>query len=256
LRSSDDSGAGKGGQFMTTRWTAILLSAQSQAPGSDRAREEFCQLYWYPLYAFIRRRGYNGDDARDLTQGFFLFILDRKALQRATPTKGKFRSFLLGSLKNYLSNVYQHENAIKRGGKIDFVSVDFSDGEDRYSREPADSLTPDKIFDANWALTLLGRAIERLKEEYSAQGKALIFETLRPFLDVSGVVSAPTYELASEKLQVTSAGAKTLIHRFRKRYSEILREAVAQTVTDPREIDDEIRSLCEALIASEGRLRP
>ena len=241
---------------MSTHWSAVLLSAQSQAPGSDNAREEFCDLYWYPLYAFIRRRGYNADDARDLTQGFFLFILNRKALQRATPEKGKFRSFLLGSLKNYLSNEYQRENAIKRGGKIDFVSVDFSDGEDRYSREPTDSLTPEKVFDANWALTLLGKAIERLKEEYSAQGKGIIFETLRPFLDISGVTQAPSYEVVAEKLKVTGAAVKTLIHRLRKRYSDILREAVAQTVTDPSEIDDEIRSLCEALIASEGRLRP
>ena len=256
MRPTDDSGAGKGGQFMTTCWSAILLSAQSQAVGSGDAREELCQLYWYPLYAFIRRRGYNGDDAKDLTQGFFLFIFDHKALQRATPTKGKFRSFLLGSLKNYLSNVYQYENAIKRGGKIDFVSADFNDGEDRYSREPTDALTPDRIFDANCAIALLGQAFERLKEEYSAQGKGIIFETLRPFLDVSGAVQAPSYEVASEKLKVSGPGVKTLIHRFRKRYSEILREAVAQTVTDPTEIDDEIRSLCEALIASEGRLRP
>jgi RNA polymerase sigma factor (sigma-70 family) len=256
LRSSDDSDTGKGGQFMTTRWSAVLLSAQSQAPGADHAREEFCRLYWYPLYAFIRRRGYNADDARDLTQGFFLFVFDHKALQRATPTKGKFRSFLLGSLKNYLSNEYQRENAIKRGGKIDFVSVDFSDGEDRYSREPTDTLTPEKIFDASWALTLLRRATEQLKEEYSAQGKASVFEALRPFLDVSGAVQAPSYEIVAENLRVSGAGVKTLIHRLRKRYSEILRQSVAQTVTDPSEIDDEIRSLCEALIASEGRLRP
>jgi RNA polymerase sigma-70 factor (ECF subfamily) len=240
---------------MTTCWSAVLLSAQSQAPGSDHAREEFCQLYWYPLYAFIRRRGYNADDARDLTQCFFLFIFDHKALQRATPTKGKFRSFLLGSLKNYLSNEYHRENAIKRGGKIEFVPVDFSDGEDRYSREPADALTPEKIFDANWALTLLGHSIERLKEEYSAQGKAAVFETLRPFLDVSGAAPAPSYEAVADRLKVSGAGVKTLIHRLRKRYSELLREAVAQTVTEPSEIDDEIRSLCEALIASEGRLR-
>lgn len=256
MRPSDDSDAGKGGQFMTTRWSAVLLSAQSQAPGSDGAREEFCQLYWYPLYAFIRRRGYNAEDARDLTQGFFLSIFDHKALQRATPTKGKFRSFLLGSLKNYLSNEYQRENAIKRGGKIDFVSVDFTDGEDRYSREPADSLTPEKVFDANWAITLLGRSIERLKEEYAAQGKATVFETLRPFLDVSGAALAPSYDIVAEKLKVSGAGVKTLIHRLRKRYSEILREAVAQTVADRSEIDGEIRSLCEALIASEGRLSP
>jgi hypothetical protein len=163
---------------------------------------------------------------------------------------------LLGSLKNYLSNEYQRENAIKRGGKIDFVSVDFSDGEDRYSREPADSLTPEKIFDANWAVTLLAQAMEQLKQEYSDQGKGSIFEALRPYLDLSGAAQIPSYEVVAEKLKVTGAGVKTLIHRFRKRYSEILREAVAQTVTDPSEIDDEIRSLCEALIASEGRLRP
>jgi DNA-directed RNA polymerase specialized sigma24 family protein len=256
LRPSDDSVARKGGQFTTTCWSAILLSAQSQAPGSDNAREEFCQVYWYPLYAFIRGRGYNPEDARDLTQGFFLFILDRKALKRGTSAKGKFRSFLLGSLKNYLSNAYQHENAIKRGGKIDFVSVDFSDGEDRYSREPTDSLTPEKIFDANWAVTLLAQAIERLKEEYSAKGKGNIFETLKPFLDLSGAAQALSYEVVSERLKVNSAGVKTLIHRFRKRYSEILQEAVVQTVTDLSEIDDEIRSLCAALVASEGRLRP
>ena len=255
MKHSDDSDAGKGGQFITTHWSAVLLSAQSQAPGSDKAREEFCQLYWYPLYAFIRRRGYNPDDARDLTQGFFLFILGRKALQRATPEKGKFRSFLLGSLKNYLSNEYQRANAIKRGGKIDFVPVDFSDGEDRYSREPADSLTPEKIFEANWAMTLLERAIEQLKAEYSAQGKETIFETLRPYLDLSGMSQAPSYEVVAEKLKVSGAGVKTLIHRFRKRYSEILREAVGQTITDPSQIDDEIRSLCDALVASEGRLR-
>jgi DNA-directed RNA polymerase specialized sigma24 family protein len=255
LKPNDDSDAGKGGQFITTHWSAVLLSAQSQAPGSDKAREEFCRLYWYPLYAFIRRRGYNPDDARDLTQGFFLFILGRKALQRATPEKGKFRSFLLGSLKNYLSNEYQRENAIKRGGRIDFVPVDFSNGEDRYSREPADSLTPEKIFEANWAMTLLERAIEQLKAEYSAQGKGTIFETLRPYLDLSGIAQAPSYEAAADKLKVTGAGVKTLIHRFRKRYSEILREAVAQTIADPTQIDDEIRSLCDALVASEGRLR-
>jgi RNA polymerase sigma-70 factor (ECF subfamily) len=152
--------------------------------------------------------------------------------------------------------VYQHENAIKRGGKIDFVSVDFSDGEDRYSREPSDALTPEKIFDANWAISLLAQALERLKAEYSAQGKGNIFETLRPFLDLSGAAQAPSYDVVSERLKVSNAGVKTLIHRFRKRYSDTLREAVAQTVTDPSEIDDEIRSLCEALIASEGRLSP
>jgi RNA polymerase sigma factor (sigma-70 family) len=256
LRSSDNSGTGHGGQFQTTRWSAVLLSAQTQAPGSDLAREEFCQLYWYPLYAFIRKRGYNPDDARDLTQGFFLFLFDHKTLQRATPTRGRFRSFLLSSLKNYLSTAYHRDNAIKRGGKIEFVAVDFGGSEDRYSREPADSLTAEQIFDARWALTLLDQAVNRLREEYAAQAKLTVFETLKPFLDVAGVEQTPGYSAVAEKLNVSGGGVKTLIHRLRKRYSEILRATVAQTVANPSEIDNEIRSLCDALIAAEGRVGP
>jgi DNA-directed RNA polymerase specialized sigma24 family protein len=256
VRLNDSSAAGKAGQFETTQWTAVLLSAQSGTPAADTAREGICRRYWYPLYAFIRKRGYTGDDARDLTQGFFLSLFDRKALRQVTPLKGKFRSFLLASLKNYLSTEFHRENAIKRGRNIEFVPLDFELAEDRYSKEPADVLTAEKIFDARWAMTLLNETTERLREEYRALGKETVFTELLPFLDLAGSSTGPGYELAAKKLNLTLGGAKTLVHRFRKRYAEVLREAVAQTVTDPNEIDEEIRALCNALIAAEGRLGP
>ena len=256
MRLNDSSAAGKAGQFQTTEWTAVLLSAQSGVPAAENAREEICRRYWYPLYAYIRRRGYNGDDARDLTQGFFLSLFDRKAFRHVTPLKGKFRSFLLASLKNYLSTEFHRENAIKRGGNIEFVSLDFESAEDRYSKEHAEFLTAEKIFDARWAMTLLNDTTQRLREEYRALGKEGVFQELLPFLDLEGASTGPGYELAAKKLNMTVSGAKTLVHRFRKRYAEVLREAVAKTVTDPSEIDDEIRALCDALIAAEGRLGP
>ena len=254
MKLSDSSATGNAGQFHTTCWTAVLLSAQSQAPAAKDAREELCRLYWYPLYAFIRKRGYSPDDARDLTQGFFLSLFYRRILRSATPLKGKFRSYLLVCLKNYLSAEFHRDNAIKRGRGVEFVPLDLDSAEDRYIKEPADHLTPDRVFDARWATTLLSRALERHKAEYRAQGKGTIFDTLKPFLDPSGSQESPAYEVVAEKLKITMAGAKTLIHRFRKRYAEIVRETVGETVSDPAEIDNEIRALCDALVAAEGQL--
>jgi DNA-directed RNA polymerase specialized sigma24 family protein len=234
----------------------VLLSAQSQATAGRAAREELCRLYWYPLYAYIRKRGHNPDDARDLTQGFFLTLFHRKTLRSATPLKGKFRSYLLACLKNYLSVEFHRENAIKRGRGIEFVPLDLEGAEDRYRKEPADSLTPDKVFDARWATTLLNRAMDSFKEEYEAQGKSAVFDSLKPFLDVGGNQESPAYEVVAEKLKVSLSSAKTLIHRFRKRYAEIVRKTVAETVADPAEVDNEIRALCDALVAAEGRLGP
>ena len=248
-RENDDTG-----RFRTTHWSVVLRSAQTHVPGSQTALADLCQLYWYPLYSFVRRRGYSPEDAQDLTQGFFLSLLERKSLRQVGPEKGKFRSFLLASLKNYLSDAFDRDNSIKRGGQIEFVAFDFGGGEERYSEEHADFLTAEKIFDARWAMTLLDHAIGRLRQEYSEQGKAAVIETLQPFLDPSNSKRLPSYEEVAEKLQVSLGGVKTLIHRLRKRYSEILREEVTRTVTDPQAVDDEIHSLCEALIAAEGRL--
>lgn len=242
------------GRFRTTHWSVVLLSAQTQAPGSRTALADLCRLYWYPLYAFVRRRGYSPEDAQDLTQGFFLSLLERKSLRRVSPEKGKFRSFLLASLKNYLSDAFDRDNSAKRGGQIEFVALDFQDGEERYHDEQADDLSPEKVFDARWALILLSHAMGRLRKEYVSQDKTAIIDALQPFLDPTNSKRLPSYEDVADKLQVSLAGVKTLIHRLRRRYSEILREEVARTVNDTRAIDDEIHSLCEALIASEGRL--
>ena len=244
------------GRFRTTHWSVVLLSAQSQMPGSRPALDELCRLYWYPLYAFVRRRGYTAEDAQDLTQGFFLSLLERKSLRQVDPERGKFRSFLLASLKHYLSDAFQREKSIKRGGKIEFVALDLAGAEERYHEDQATSLTAEKVFDARWAMSLLGHAIDRLRQEYVMQGKSAMVEVLKPFLDPTNCKKLPSYEEAAAQLQVSLSGVKTLIHRLRKRYSEILREEVVRTVADPKEVDEEIRALCEALIAAEGRLGP
>jgi RNA polymerase sigma factor (sigma-70 family) len=243
-------------RFRTTRWSAVLLSAQSQAPGSRAALAELCKLYWYPLYAFVRRRGYNGEDAQDLTQGFFLSLFDRKALRQVTPLKGKFRSFLLASMKNYLSNEFDRRNSLKRGGSVKFVPLDFETGEDRYQSEPHEALTAEKIFDARWALTLLDEALRLLREEYIVHRKSAVIETLEPFLDPGGSRELPSHQAIAEKLHVNPGGVKVLIHRLRKRYGELLRAEVARTVTNPEAVDEEIHALCEAVIATEGRIAP
>ena len=252
MKESESRAYGGEGQFHTTQWSVVLLSAQSQVPGSRPALADLCHLYWYPLYAFVRRRGYSAEDAQDLTQGFFLSLLERKSLRKVSPEKGKFRSFLLASLKNYLSDAFDRTNSIKRGKEIEFVPLDFETGEERYSAEAASALTAESVFDARWAMTLLGHAMDRLRDEYATQGKKEMIDALQPFLDPSHSKQLPSYEEVAKQLNASLAGVKTLIHRFRKRYSEILREEVARTVTDPGAVDEEIHALCEALIASEG----
>ena len=241
-------------EFRPTRWSVVLLSAQSEAPGSRAALAALCRLYWYPLYAFVRRRGFNPEDAQDLTQGFFLHLLDHKALAQVDPLKGKFRSFLLASIQNYLSREVDRARCLKRGGKTEFVPLDAKNAEDRYRLEPTDYLTAEKIFDARWALTLLDEAMSLLSAEYAGQGKIASLETLRPFLNPMDSEAPPSYEQVANQLEVSVGAVRTLVHRLRKRYTTLLREEVARTVSDPREIDAELRALCDALIASEGRL--
>src|ERR1700745_784796 len=166
-------------RFHTTRWSVVLVSAQSQAPGSKAALAELCRLYWYPLYAYVRRRGHTPEETQDLTQGFFLHLLEHKTLGRADPLKGKFRSFLLGSLQNYLSKEADRARCLKRGGKVDFVPLDVQEAEDRYRLEPVDALTPEKVFAARWAMALLGEVINRLRQEYATSQKMATFETLK-----------------------------------------------------------------------------
>src|ERR1700675_4999164 len=233
-----------------------MRAVQSQAQGGQSALAELCRLYWYPLYVFARLSGHSPDDAQDLIQGFFLHLLEHRVPTGVDRLKGKFRSFLLASLQNYLSDELDRARCLKRGGNEEFVYLDAEDAEERYRLEPVEFLTAEKIFDARWAMTLLGEALKQLRQEYATAGKTSTFEALKAFLDPNNSMTPPSYDEVANRLQVTTGGVKTLIHRLRKRYTALLREEVGRTVSDPAEIDEEIHALCEALIATEGRLGP
>ena len=169
--------------FHTTRWTIVMRAAQNQTLGGQSALAQLCRTYWYPLYMFARRRGHSPDDAQDLTQGFFLHLLEQRALAAVDRLKGKFRSFLLASFQNHLSDQVDRARRLKRGGDKEFVHLDAEAAEERYRMEPVELLTAEKMFDARWAMTLLGEALKQLREEYASQGKASTFEALKVFLD-------------------------------------------------------------------------
>ena len=241
--------------FQPTHWTLILAAAQSQAPGASSALAQLCQLYWYPLYAFARHRGQAPEDAQDLTQGFFLQLLEHRMLAAADQRKGKFRSFLLAAFQHYLSDQADRARCLKRGGGCEFIPLGLESAEGRYQREPAGTaLTAEQLFDARWAMVLLGRAKMLLSQEYEVEGRTAIFQALKPFLESSA--PTPKYEAAANALSLGLGTAKTLIHRLRKRYTAILRQEIARTVSDPGEVEAEIHALCEALIASKGQLEP
>jgi RNA polymerase sigma factor (sigma-70 family) len=242
--------------FHTTRWTIVMMAAQSQAQGGQSALAELCRIYWYPLYMFARRRGHSQDDAKDLTQSFFLYLLEHRAFSGVDRLKGKFRSFLLASFQNHISDALDRTRRRKRGGDKEFVQIDPEEAEERYRLEPVEFLTAEKMFDARWAITLLAEALDRLRNEYAAAGKTSTFEALKAFLDPSSPVAPPSYEEVANRLRVTTGAVKTHIHRLRKRYTALLREEVGRTVSELAEIDEEIHALCDALITSEGRLSP
>lgn len=252
-QSSPDGGAK---QFQTTLWSVVLVSTQSQAPGSKEAFAHLCKRYWYPLYAFIRYHGYSPEDAEDLVQGFFLHLIEHKTLRRVDRSKGKFRSFLLASLKNHLSNEAERAACSKRGGKVKFVHLDLESAEDRYRLEPGDALTPEKIFDARWAMALIDEALDRLNREYIARGKANIFEALKAFLDPVNTKTLPSYAEVAAQLDVSVGTLKMLIYRLRKQFIAFVREEISRTVSDSADVDGEIHQLCEALVAAEGWIMP
>jgi len=231
-----------------------MLAAQSKTPAGRAALAELYQLYWFPLYAFARRRGHSPHDAQDLTQGFFVNLMERGALSRVDQLRGKFRSFFLTCFQNYLSVEAQRAHCLKRGGTAEFVSLDMKEAEDRYVAEPAACLTPEKLFDAQWAITLLRQAMTRLREEYSKRGKASVFDALKIFVSKDEREGSPSYGQVAQLLGVGMGSAKTLIHRFRKRYSALVRQEIARTVSRPDEIDEEIHALCDALVVSGGEI--
>ena len=232
-------------QFPATRWTLVIAAGDPRRKEARSALVALCEDYWYPLYAYLRRRGYPADQAQDLTQQFFMRMLEGRYLDRADPEKGRFRSFLLTSLKFFVADEEDRNRAYKRGGGA-VLPLEFSSGEERYQREPAHDETPERIFERRWALSVLDRVVETLREEFVHHGRPEHFERLKVFL--LGQSDAPYATLARE--MNTSEGAlKVAIHRLRKRYRELFRQEIADTVADPAEVESELRYLAAALTA-------
>jgi RNA polymerase sigma factor (sigma-70 family) len=230
-------------QFPTTRWTLVVSAGAPDRKEARSALVSLCEGYWYPLYAYLRRRGYPADQAQDLTQDFFMRVLEGRYLDRADPEKGRFRSFLLTSLKFFVADEEDRHRAHKRGGGA-VLPLEFSSGEERYQCEPGHDETPERIFERRWALSVLDRVVERLRNEFVRHGRPEHFERLKVFL--LGHSDAPYAALAGE--MNTSEGAlKVAIHRLRKRYRELLRQEIADTVADPAEVESELRFLAAVL---------
>ncbi len=230
-------------QFPTTRWTLVVAAGTPHRKEAHSALVSLCELYWYPLYAWLRRRGHPADQAQDLTQEFFIRLLEGRYLDRADPQKGRFRSFLVTSLKFFVADEEDRQRAQKRGGGA-VLQLEFSLAEDRYQREPAHDETPERIFERRWALAVLDRVVEKLRNEFVQHGRLEHFERLKVFL--LGHSDAPYATLARE--MNTSEGAlKVAIHRLRKRYRELFRQEIADTVADPGEVESELRFLAAVL---------
>ena len=238
---SDSETKAHGGTFATTHWSVVLAAAQQDAPQASEALERLCRTYWYPLYAYLRRRGYAHEDAEDLVQGFFLYLLDRQVLRSVEREGGRFRSFLLGTLKHFVSDQKDKASAQKRGGDRQLISWELAEAEHRFLREPAEEDSPDRLYERRWASVLLERAMDRLQQERASAGKADIFAQLKGF--VSGEKGLASYAEAADQANLSPSALKSAIFRLRRRYHELVREEVGHTVADPRELKEELRHL-------------
>ena len=229
-------------RFQTTRWSLVLEAARGGEHAGE-ALEWLCETYWYPLYAFVRRQGHDADAARDLTQSFFLRLIDKQALRRIDPRQGRFRAFLVASMKHFLANERARKRALKRRTEDPAFRLSLEGGEQRYLAAPSEALGPDELFEAQWAMAVLDRALRRLESEQEAGGKGAAFGRLRGYLTGA---EAPYERLASE-LDTTEGALRVTVHRLRRRLGALLRAEVAQTVSDQQEVDDELRFLLQAI---------
>lgn len=231
--------------FRTTHWSAVLNARDPNGPQARQALAELCQTYWYPLYAYIRRRGNNPTEAEDLTQSFFARLLEKNYIGDITPGMGRFRSFLLTSLKHFLANEWDRAQTRKRGGGHVVLSLDDADVEQRYQLEMVDNVTPETLFEQRWVLNLLDRVLVRLRAEFVASEKAELFDQLKIFLSADQPSGA--YRDIAARTGVAEGTLKVAVHRLRRRYGELLRAAIADTVHDPAEVEDELRYLISVL---------
>jgi DNA-directed RNA polymerase specialized sigma24 family protein len=231
--------------FPATHWTVVLAARGSQDTQAGIALENLCRAYWYPLYAFIRRQGYDAPDAQDLTQGFFARLLEKDYLADVDRRKGRFRSFLLAAIKHFLADERDKASAQKRGGGQVPISLDAQAAEDRFRLEPAHELTPEKLFERRWASSLLGKAFDRLAQDYAEADKQGLFAELQEFLAPGA--EAASYALPAQRLHMNEGAVRMAVHRLRQRYGQLFREEVAHTVADPNEIEEEMRHLRRVL---------
>ena len=234
--------------FASTQWSLVLTARDGEPRQAQDALASLCTAYWRPLYAYVRRSGYSPEDAQDLTQSFFAHLLEKHALEHVDPSFGRFRSFLLASLKNFLTNQWRRDHAMKRGGATFIVSLDdMAQAERAWSAEPAESLTPERVYERGWAMALLNRVTARLEAEFVAAGKARIFARLRPYLTGDGTTP---YADAAAELEMGEVTVRVSVHRMRGRFRDLLQAEIAQTLADPedsRAIEQELRFLLTVL---------
>lgn len=228
-------------QFHTTHWSVVIAAGEEGSEQAAIALSRLCQIYWFPVYAFIRKRGHSPEQAQDFTQEFFAVFLEKNYVAKATRDRGRFRVFLMSSIENFLHNQHDRAQAQKRGGGHKLLSLDYDDAEERYQIEPIEDCDPAKIFEQQWAAMLLETVLNRLRDEFSAEGRVGLFEDLQAHL--WGDAESIPYAQLAEKCGLKENSVKTIAHRLRQRYRELLREEIAQTVAMPGEVDDEIRHL-------------
>lgn len=231
--------------FVTTHWSVVLTAGRSDTTRARDALASLCRTYWYPLYIYVRRRGHSAHDSQDLTQEFFAQLLGRQSLASANPQRGRFRSFILTAMNNFLVTEWNKTRAKKRGGGGQVLSLDMAAAEERFDLEPADDSTPDKIFEKQWALTLLNEVLGRLEVEYRREGKIELFAALKQTL-LGARESQPYAELAT-KLDMNEGAIKVAVHRLRRRYRELIRAEIAGTLDRSQDIEEEMRYLFNAL---------
>jgi len=227
--------------FATTRWTVVVTAGRRKTAQSEAALEELCRAYWFPLYAYVRRRGHSKEDAEDLTQAFFASFLSKNYLDGLNAERGRFRAFLLAALKHFLANEWDKSRRQKRRGDAQHLSLDWQSADTQFQIVAAANLSPDKVFDREWAVALLAKVIERLERECAVDGRSRQFEELKIFL-TAGKGALP-HAAAAQALGMDEGAVRVAVHRLRKRYRELLREEIAQTLTDSMEVDEELRAL-------------
>jgi RNA polymerase sigma-70 factor (ECF subfamily) len=245
--TTDPSSTAPGDIFATTHWTVVLAAGQRSTPQSDSALEQLCKTYWFPLYAYVRRRGHTKEDAEDLTQAFFARFLAKNYLDGLRAERGRFRAFLLAALKHFLINEWHKSQRQKRGGGETPLSLDWQTADTKFQVAAVNEPSPDKAFDREWAVALLAKVIERLQAECEAEGKAKLFGQLKIFL-AAGKGEAAHGEVA-KALGMDEGAVRVAVHRLRKRYRALLREEIAQTLGDPAQVDEEMRALFGAFNA-------